>query len=172
MHARDPRYDGNDFFALLLKELQVIPENLERKPAFGASKGLADVVFDRLGEVPDRARILFYRAIHGGDQFLFVFMKYRAPLVVRLQVDEILRVAESPSVGSVVGPADLRHNLAHFRERREHIALVGREVFSLRKTCAIRQSAARPDSTFVQMRQELRSNNTAKTQIDGSSQCG
>src|ERR1022692_4748917 len=97
MHARDPRYDGNDFFALLLEKLQVIPENLERKPAFGASKGLADVVFDWLRKVPNCARVLFYRAVHGGDQFLLVLMKYLAPLVVRLQVDEILGVAESPS---------------------------------------------------------------------------
>src|ERR1039457_6477268 len=121
MHARDPRYDGNDFFALLLKELQVIPENLERKPAFGASKGLADVVFDRLGEVPNCARILFYRAIHGGAALLFGFLKYRAPFAVRLHVYGILRVAESPGTGSVSGPAGRRHNLAHFRERREHI---------------------------------------------------
>ena len=62
------------------------------------------------------------RAVHGGDQFLFVLMKYRAPLVVRLQVDEILGVAESPGVGSVVGPADLRHDRFHLRERGENIA--------------------------------------------------
>ena len=48
--------------------------------------------------------------IHGGDQFFFVPVKYRAPLVVRLQVDEILGVAESAGVGSVVGPADFRHD--------------------------------------------------------------
>src|ERR1022692_515534 len=130
MHARDPRHDGSDLFALLLKKLQVIPENLERKRTLGASERLSDVVFDRLGEVPDRARRPFHGAIHGGDQFLFVFMKYRAPLVVRLQVDEILRVAESPSVGSVVGPADLRHDLAHFREGRESIKFTTNERYA------------------------------------------
>ena len=87
-----------------------------------------------------------------------------------LQVDEILGVAESARVGSVVRTADLRHDCRHLRERCKNIAGVGGEFFSLRKTGAIRQSAARPNRAFVQMRQEFRADHAAKAQIDRARQ--
>ena len=111
MHARNVRHDGGDFFALLLESLQVVPENLERQRTLGAGHRFSDVVFDGLGEVPDRARDIFpaarFMAAISSSLFL---MKYRPPLVVRLQIDEILGVAESAGVGSVVGPAHFRYD--------------------------------------------------------------
>src|ERR1035438_1911323 len=96
MHAGDARHDGSDFFAFLLEGLQVVPENLERKRTLGTSKSFADVVFDRLRIVPDRPRAFGLQlAVHGGDQFVFVLMEYGPPLLVRLQVNKILCVAES-----------------------------------------------------------------------------
>src|SRR5271157_5829461 len=124
MHAGDARHEVSDFIAFLLEKLQVLPKNLDCESAFGASEFFSDVVLDRLGAVPDRTRILFYRAIHGGDQFILVAVKNGPPLVLRLQVYEILRVAEAPSVGPVVGPADLRYHRFHFRKRRENQALL------------------------------------------------
>src|SRR5580692_11630006 len=91
---------------------------------------------------------------------------------MRLQVDEILRVAESPGVGSIVWPADLRDHCFHFRKRCENIALIGGEFFSFRETGTICERAARPDSSFVEMRQKLRSDDAAKAQINCSSQSG
>src|ERR1039458_7268626 len=106
MHAWDVRHDLSDLFALLLESLQVIPKNLEGKRTLGASEGFADVVFNRLGKVPDRSRASFLQlAVHSCDQFLFVLTKYRPPLIVRLQINEILCVAESPGVGSLIRPA-------------------------------------------------------------------
>ena len=171
MHARDGRHDRGDLFALLLESLQVVAEDLERQRALGAGHRLADVVFNRLREVPDRSWIFLHREVHGGDQFLLVPVKDRAPLVVRLQVDEILGVAESAGVGSVVGPADLRHHVCDLREttRRHSRSLVG-ELLAFRKAGAVCQRAARPDSAFIQVRQELRADDAAKAQIDGSGQ--
>src|SRR5208283_547023 len=165
MHAWDARHDLSYFFALLLKRLQVIPENLEGERTLSAGEGFADVVFDRLRKVPDRSRASFFElAVHGGDQFFLVLTKYRPPLVVWLQVNEIFCVAESPGVGSVIGPANLRYHGFHFRERREDIAGAGCEPLALRKTRAVREGAARPDGAFVQMRQKLRTNHSAEPQ--------
>ena len=50
---------------------------------------------------------LLQLAVHGGDQFLFVLVERRPPLLLRLQVDEVLGIEEAGGVGSVVGPADL-----------------------------------------------------------------
>src|SRR5579862_1987914 len=172
MHAGHTRYGGSDFFALLLEEFQVIAEDLEGEGAFGAGECLADVVFDRLREVPDGPRIPFYGAVHGGDEFLLAFVKYGAPLVMRLEVDEILRVAESPGIGSVVGPSDLGYNSLDLWKRREDISLVSGKSVAFREARAIRQSAPRPNGAFIQVREELRSNNAAKTHVDRSSQSG
>src|ERR1700694_1976705 len=97
-------------------------------------------------------------------------MKGRPPLLLGLQVDEVLGVAESSSVGSVIGPADFRHDGFHLREGRENIAFLGGEIFAFRETCTICQGAARPNSASLQVRQEFRSHDAAKAQIDGSSQ--
>ena len=163
-------HDRGDFFAFLFEKLQVVAENLQRQRALGAGHRLADVVFDGLREVPDRARVFLHCAVHGGDQLFFVLVKYRTPLVMRLQVDEIFGVAESAGVGSIVRPADFGYHLGHFGKGRENIALVVGEFFAFRKTGAIRQSAARPDRAFVQMRQKLRSNDAAEAQVDRSRQ--
>src|SRR5208337_1398202 len=165
MHAWDVRHDLGDFLALLLQSLQVVAENLERQRALGAREGFSDVVFDRLREVPDRPRASFFQlAVHGGDQFFLVLTKYRPPLVVWLQVNEIFGVAESSGVGSVIWPANLRYNCFHLRKRCEHITSAGCEPLTLGKTGAIREGATRPDGAFVQMRQELRANHPAEPQ--------
>src|SRR5450755_470714 len=97
-------------------------------------------------------------------------MENRPPLLFRLQVDEVLRVAEPAGIGSIIGPPHLRYHLAHLWEGREDVPLVGGELLSFRKARAVGQSATRPDSAFIQVRQEFRANHPAKAQIDGSSQ--
>src|SRR5208282_6228651 len=107
MHAWDVRHDLGDFFALLLQRLQVVAENLERQRTLGARESFSDVVFDRLREIPDRPRASFFQlAAHGRDQLFLVLTKYRPPLVMWFQVDEIFCVAESSGIRSVIGPAN------------------------------------------------------------------
>src|SRR6266436_8823587 len=148
MHAPDVRHDRSDFLAFLLEKLQVITKNLERQGTLSASHRFSDVVFDGLGEVPDRARVLLQRTVHGTDQCFFVFAKYRAPLIMRLQVDEILGVAESSGVGSIIGAAYLRHHRFDLRKGSEYVAAVGAKLLAFRETCAVGQGAARPDGAL------------------------
>ena len=58
-------------------------------------------------------------------------MENRPPLVLRLQIDEILRVAESPGVGSIVGAANLRNDRFDFRKGCKNIALILSEFLAL-----------------------------------------
>src|SRR5450631_4503683 len=97
---------------------------------------------------------------------LFVLVKHGAPLVVRLQVDEILGVAESPGVSSIVGKAHLGDDRFHLLERREYCSAAIAEFLAFRKTRAVAQSAARPDRSFIEMRQEFGADDAAKAQID------
>ena len=97
-------------------------------------------------------------------------MKDRSPFVLGLQVDEVFRVAESSRVGSIVGRASLRDNLGDLGERGEDIARLLSEVRAFRLAYAVGHRTARPNSAFVQMRQELRANDTAERQEKGDGQ--
>src|ERR1700733_15316745 len=164
MHAGDIRHHGGHFFARLLKSLQVVPKNLERQRTLSARHCFSNVILDGLREVPDRARILLHRATHGRYQFFFITVEHWSPLVLRLQVNEILGVTEAASVGSVIGTAHLGDHGFHFRKRRENIAFVVGELLAFRKTGTVGQSSPGPDRSFIEMRQELRANYTAKGQ--------
>src|ERR1700688_159864 len=171
MHAGDTRQYAHHLFALLFEKFQVVPEDLERQRTLGASHRFSDVVFDRLGEVPDRPRVLLQGALHGGDQCLFTLMKYWAPLVVRLQVNKIFCITETPGVGSVIRTANLRYNRFHFWEGGENIAGAGRVPLAFRKIRAVRQGATRPYCAFIEMRQKLGTDDSAEVQDRACPQC-
>jgi hypothetical protein len=80
----------------------------------------------------------------------------RAPLLLRLQVDEVFGVEEAGGVGAVVGPADLADDLGHLGERLETMAalLVGDGRLSVGPVLGA-SDAAHPDGALVEVRQEL-----------------
>ena len=166
------RHGGDDFVALFIESLQVLAEKLERQLALCAGDRFADVVFNGLREIPESPREFADLAIHGGDQFLLVPMEDRPPLVLRLEIHEILGVAESSGVGSVVGPAHLGHDFGHLGEGGEDQASLVGESLALRQAGAVGQGAARPDCALVQMRQELRTDDSAERQISRCAEGG
>src|SRR6202011_5560923 len=97
----------------------------------------SDVVFNGLREVPSGSRQLGYFAIHSSDQFLLVFPEYGPPLRFWLEIDEVFGVPESTGVGSVVGTADFRDHLSHFRERSEDQASLVHKARAFSKVCAL-----------------------------------
>jgi hypothetical protein len=137
---------------------------LAAQSAFRAGHRFIHVVLNGLGEIPESPWVFLQFAIHRGDQLLFILMKDGPPLVLGLQVDEIFRVAESSRVGSIVGRAGLRDDLGDLGERGEDIAGLLGEARAFRLAYAVGHRAARPNSAFVQMRQELRANDTAECQ--------
>ena len=169
VHAWNGGHHGSDLVALLLQNGKIIAKDLKRQRSLGTGHRLSDVVLNRLGEVPDSSRILLHCQVHGGDQFLFVLVKYWPPLVMRLQIDKILGVPETAGVGSVIGPSRLRHNGLHLGKRCKDQALLLSEFFAFRETGAVGQRSARPDGAFVEVRQELRPDGPAESQIDRSS---
>src|SRR5260370_272891 len=142
MDAFDTRHDAYNFFSLLLENLQVVPENLERQLTLRARKRLSDVVFDRLRVVPNRPGASFLNlAVHRGDEFLFALMKCWPPFIMRLQVNKKLGVAESPGVGAVIRPASLRYDCFHLWGGRKDIAGAGCKSLPFRETGAVGQGS-------------------------------
>ena len=168
VHAGDGCHDRSDLLTLLLENGKVIPEDLERQRSLGAGHRLADVVLDRLREVPSRAGVLLRREVHGCDQLILVLVKDRSPLIVRFEVDKILGVAESTGVSAVIGPACLRHHRLDLRKRREDKTFFFGKSFAFGEAGAVGQGAARPDRAFIQMRQKLRTDDPAESQVDRS----
>ena len=165
LQARHGRHGGDDFLALLVKSLEVLPEKLERQLSFRPGDRFADIVLDGLREIPQGPRQLADFAIHRRDQFLLVPMEHRPPLVLLFQVYEILGIAESSGVGSIVGPPHLGHDFRHLRKGREDQAGLVGEARALGETGAVGQCSASPDCTLVQVRQEFRADHSAECQI-------
>src|ERR1019366_6946307 len=163
--TRHVRHGAGDFVALIVQSLQILPEKLERQLTFCAGDGLTHVIFDGLGEIPEGARDLGELAVHRGDQLLFVPMEHRPPLLLRLEVHEILGVAESAGVGTVVGAPHFRHDFGDLGKGRENQSALVREAGALSEIGAVGQGAAGPDGAFVEVRQELRPDDPAERQV-------
>src|SRR5271157_123092 len=93
-------------------------------------------------------------------------MEYRPPLVLGLQVDEVLGIGEESRVRTVVGTADLCNHLRHLGETGKHPASTRGDFFALREACARRQSAASPDGAFIQVRKKLGSDFARPDQVN------
>ena len=162
LDARDGAHDVDDLVALLFERLQIVAVDLDRQLSFDAADRLFHVVGDRLREIPDHAGNLVELAVHGGDQLFFVLVEHGTPLLLRLQIDEILGVEEARGIGSIVGPAHLAGGRGDFREGGEdHANLVG-HADAFGGSGARRQRAAHPDGAFIQMGKELGSDGPAQ----------
>ncbi len=82
-------------------------------------------------------------------------MKDGSPLLLRFQVDEIFRVAESSRVGSIVRRPGLRDDLGDLGERGEDVAGLLGKARAFRLAYAVRHRATRPDGALVQVGQKL-----------------
>ena len=93
--------------AFCFQQLQVVAVDLHREFALDAADRFLHVVGDGLGEVPDHAGNLVQLRFIAAISSLFVLVEDGSPLVLGLQIDEVLGVEESGRVGAVVGAADL-----------------------------------------------------------------
>ena len=89
-------------------------------------------------------------------------MKDRPPFFLGDQVNEILRIAEASCVGSVIGPAGLRYYGLDFWKRRKDDACLIREPLAFCQARTVGQRAACPDGALVEMRQELRADDSTE----------
>src|ERR1022692_515140 len=113
----DRAHNVDDLFGFVLKNPQILAIDLGGKLSLDPADGFLHVVGDGLGEAPDHARQLRQLAVHGRDDCIFVLVKCRAPLLLGLQIGEILRIKKAGSVGSVVRTPSLTGALAHLGKR-------------------------------------------------------
>src|ERR1039458_10037655 len=166
LDAANAPHHVDDFVALLLERFQVGAVDLDGQLALHAAYGFFHVVRNRLRKIPEHARDPFEFPVHGRDQFHFVLVKHRPPVIFRLQIDKILRIEEPRSIGAIVGTAHLRDHLRDLREGCQYDTRLVHQPRALRRSGAGRQCAARPDGAFVEMREKLGANQAAGRQPD------
>ncbi len=168
--AGDRAHHLHDLIALRLKRLQVGAIQLHRQLTLHAAHRLFDVVRDGLREVPDHAGHLLQLTVHCADEFILVLVKDGTPLVLGLEVDEVLGIEEAGGVGAVVRAANLADDLGDLWEARQHDSGLVGDGEALGGAGAGGQGTAHPDGAFIEVGQELRSDHAAEGQEAAKSQ--
>ncbi len=165
LDAFDLAHDADDLVGFLLQGFQVIAIDLGGEFALNAADGFFHVVFDGLGKSPEDAGNLVEFALHGGDQFFFVFVENRPPLISGFQIDEEFGIEKAGVIGAVIGTAHLAGALRNFGKRAEDDAGLIRDADAFVGAGAGGERAANPERAFIEMRQEFGADGAAESEI-------
>ena len=102
LNAIDFSHNADDFVALLFENFQIVAVDLRGQRAFHPAHRLFHIVFNGLRKTPDDTGNFVEFTLHGRDQFVFVLVKDRPPLLFRFQVHEVLGVKEAGVIRSVI----------------------------------------------------------------------
>ena len=111
------------------------------------------------------SRYFFHLLVHGGDKCVLILMKRRPPLFFLLQIDKVFRIEEARRISSVIWAADLTRGLNNLREAGKKYSHLVRDTNALAGAGAGCQSATDPKRSFVQVREKLRTDDSAKHEI-------
>ena len=76
--------------------------------------------------------------------------EHRAPLLLRLEIDEVLGVGKERWIGAVIGPSSLADHLCHFGETCKYAACLPHDSLTFLGTGTRSESTAGPDSALNQ----------------------
>ena len=93
--------------------------------------------------------------MHGGNQFVFVFVENGTPIFFRFEIDEVFGIEEAGSIGAVIGASDLAGALRNFGKRAQDDARLVHDADAFVGPGAGRKRAANPDCAFIEMRQKF-----------------
>ena len=170
--APDVAHNAGDLVGLILEQMQIAAVDLGGKLALDSADCLLHVVFDRLREAPDHAREFFSRAASfmAAIRFVFVLVKDRAPLLLRLQTHEVFGIEKSGVVGPVIRTAGLTGALGHFGKGAKQDSGLIRDPDAFTGPCALSKSAAHPQRAFIQVRKEFGADDATEGKIDRESE--
>src|SRR5580698_713294 len=151
----------------MFEGLKIITINFYCQFSLNTANGLLDIVGDRLRKVPDDTGNFREFTVHGGGQFIFVLMEDWPPLILGLEVNEVFGVEEAGRIGPIVGTANLTGDLGDLRERSEDHTCPVHNIDAVGWSLAGSERTAHPDSAFVEVRQELRTQNPTEYEIGG-----
>ena len=137
----------------LLEALRILAEDLDPQLALDARHRLVDVVLDHLAEEEPDAGKLAHRALHGVDEPDAI--RRGLPFLARGEAHQDLGLVESVDVGPVVGPAELRHHVAHLGEGREALADLPHDRAGVRWRDRLGQQDVDPERPLVELGEEL-----------------
>src|SRR5580698_3277827 len=89
-------------------------------------------------------------------------MENGPPLVLWQEIDEEFHVKETGRVRAIVRTSYLVYDLWHFRKRGQDLPGTVRNLSALGRSRTGSQGSAHPDCTFIQVRQEFRTNHSAE----------
>ena len=101
-------------------------------------------------------------ALHGGNQFVFVFVENGTPIFFRFEVDEVFGIEEAGSVSAVIGASHLTGALRNFGKRAQDDARLVHDADAFVGPSTRSKCAANPECAFIEVRQELGSDRTAE----------
>ena len=162
----DLAHDVHGLLGFFLKNVQVVAVDLGGKLPLDAADRFFHVVGDRLREAPDHSGQLVQLFVHGGDDFVLVLVKAGPPLLLGLQIGEVLGIEEAGGIGSVVRTPGLAGALGHFGKRTKDESRLIHEPDAFGGSGAGSQRAAHPQRAFIQMRQEFGADHAAERQVD------
>ena len=158
-------HDRDDLVGLVFQNFQIVAIDLGGEFAFDAADGFFHVVFNGLGESPEDAGNFVEFALHGGDEFFFIFVEDGTPFFFGFEIDEVFGIEKAGGIGSVVGTAHLAGALRNFGKRAEHDAGLVGDADAFVGAGAGGERAAHPESAFVEMRKKLGADRAAERQI-------
>ncbi len=88
------------------------------------------------------------------------------------QIDEEFRVVETAGIAAIIRTSDLADDLRHFGKAGEHERACVGERNARRRAGAGGQSSADPDRAFIEVREELRADDSAEAQEQHERQRG
>ena len=160
----------HDLIGFFLENFQIVAIDLRGKFAFHAADGFFHVVFDGLRKSPVTPGIFSSSRFMAAIRSVLILMEDGPPLFLGFQVHEVFRVEEAGRIRSVIRTPHLAGALRHFGKRTQQYAGLIREPDPFARPGAGGKSAAHPERTFIQVRQELGANHAAKRHIQGDTQ--
>ena len=108
--------------------------------------------------------------VHGSDQLFLVLVEDGPPLLLGLEIDEVLGVEEAGGVGAVVGAAGLADDLGDLGECVEADARLIHDTQALGGAGGGGERSAHPDGALVEVRQKFRADGAAECEEGGEGQ--
>src|SRR5262249_53486944 len=98
---------------------------------------------------PDHTRDFLEFPVHRSDKFLFVFVKYGAPLLFRLQPNVIFRIEKARRVGSIIGTSLFTGAFGGLGKRAKQNSGLIHYPDTFARSSARREGATHPERTLI-----------------------
>ena len=120
--------DAGDLIGFLLKNFEILTENLDGNFTLDAGNRFFHVILDHLRKIELQPRKYRQALLHCFDQFVLIAI---TPGIFWLEIDKNLQIIETLGIGAVFRAAQLRKYRLRFAEFEQACAYISFQVFGL-----------------------------------------